>query len=336
MPLDQDENTSNQLPLSSNDEVLIVGPEAKGERLDRFLGRQYPEMSRSALSRLITQNLVLVDGGPVKAGYSLRQGNRICISFPQPESSELLPKPVDFPILYEDEEILVINKPPGLVVHPGCATREQATLVHGLLFYCQQLPVATSGRPGIVHRLDKDTSGAMVIAKTERALRSLTADFKNRKVRKAYQALLARCPKEVEGKIIAPVGRHPVHRQKMAIIAHGRYAASFWQITERFANGWALAQIRIETGRTHQIRVHMASIHCPVVGDTVYGGATGQNAWLMPQRQMLHARQLDFPHPGTGAIMRIQAPLWPDMMDILNLLRNKEQLCNAPTSFAQR
>lgn len=334
MPQDQDKNAPKPLPLLPNDEAFIVGPEAKGERLDHFLGRQYPEMSRSALSRLIAQNLVLVDGQAVKAGYSLRQGNRICISFPQPECSELLPETVDFPILYEDEEILVINKPPGLIVHPGCGTQEQATLAHGLLFHCKHLPLAASGRPGIVHRLDKDTSGVMVVAKTEPALRSLMADFKNRNVRKVYQALLSRCPKEMEGKIVAPVGRHPVHRQKMAIVARGRYAASFWQITERFANGWALAQIRIETGRTHQIRVHMASIHCPIVGDTVYGGAAGQDARLMPRRQMLHARQLDFLHPGTGATMRIQAPLWPDMQDVLNFLHKEEQVRNAPALFA--
>jgi 23S rRNA pseudouridine1911/1915/1917 synthase len=209
-----------------------------------------------------------------------------------------------------------------LVVHPANG-HHSGTLVHGLLYRCKHLPAVDESRPGIVHRLDKDTSGVMLVAKTEQALRTLMADFKDRRVQKVYHALLLRCPREHDGRIVAPLGRHPVDRKKMAIQpGGGKYAATSWQVMERFANGWCLAEIRIETGRTHQIRVHMASMKSPVVGDLLYGGSVDRNAAIKPTRQMLHASTLRFSHPFSGQDLSFTAPLAEDMQSLLDVLRD--------------
>jgi len=264
---------------------------------------------------------ILVDNQQVKSGYRLRDQNTISIIFPPPQSSPLLPERIDFPVLFEDDHLLVISKPPGLVVHPASG-HHHGTLVHGLLYRCENLPMGDEGRPGIVHRLDKETSGVMLVAKTELALRTLMADFKNRKIQKTYHALLLRCPRERDGRIVMPVGRHPVDRKKMAIRpAHGKYAATNWHVLENFSNGWCLAEIGIETGRTHQIRVHLASVKSPVVGDLLYGGSVGRGAKVQPSRQMLHASTLCFNHPFTGQGCCFTAPLWGDMQGALDILR---------------
>ncbi len=302
--------------------LCTVGPEAAGLRLDHFLARQYPAFSRSFFHKLIAGALVLVDDLPVKAGFRLRLGAAVAIRFPPARPESLVPEQVDFPVLYEDEHLLAINKPPGLVVHPACGNHS-GTLAHGLLFYCRELPGADVGRPGIAHRLDKDTSGLLLAAKTEYALRRLMDDFKDRRIQKSYQALLMRRPGESEGRIDAPIGRHPVNRQKMAIRENGRHAVSAWRVRECFANGWCLVEIRIETGRTHQIRVHMASIGCPVAGDMLYGGGgkLEREGLSCPARQMLHAEELVFSHPVTGENMTLRAPLWPDMQALIEALR---------------
>jgi len=301
--------------------IFVIALDEAGQRLDHFLTRQYPEHTRSALNRLIGTAHVLVDGRQEKAGHRLRENETVAVVLPPPPSPELVPEQVDFAVLYEDAHLLVINKPPGLVVHPSGGHRN-ATLVHGLLYRCKTLPAADIDRPGIVHRLDKDTSGVMLVAKTEAALRTLMADFKNRKIRKTYHALLLRCPREAEGRIVAPVGRHPVDRKKMAIRpVQGKYAVTNWRVLERFANGWCWTEIEIETGRTHQIRVHMASLKAPVAGDALYGGAVDRRALLKPGRQMLHASTLCFNHPLTGEAMCCTAPLAEDMQALLDGLR---------------
>ncbi len=292
-----------------------------GQRLDHFLIRHYPDYSRSLLSKLIGAAKILVNGQAVKAGYRLRENDAINVSFPSTQPSEIVPERIEFPVLFEDNHLLVINKPPGLVVHPANG-HHHGTLVHGLLYRCAHLPADSTGRPGIVHRLDKDTSGVMLVAKTEPALRTLMADFKNRKIEKTYQALLLHCPRERFGRIVSPIGRHPVHRQKMAIRpVHGRYAATNWHVVEHFSNGWSLCEIGIETGRTHQIRVHMASIKAPVAGDTLYGGAVSRESFFQPARQMLHASTIRFSHPLFGHELCFTAPLWEDMQMLLDSLR---------------
>ena len=308
-------------PLGKSQSPYLVESEEAGQRLDHFLVHRYLDQSRSSLHKLIGNGDILVDGQIVKAGYRLRVNDTISIFFPQQLPSAIIPEQVYFPVLFEDEHLLVISKPPGLVVHPANG-HHSGTLVHGLLYRCKNLPTVDVGRPGIVHRLDKETSGVMLVAKTEQALRTLMDDFKDRKIQKTYHALLLRCPQELDGRIVAPIGRHPVDRKKMAVrLDHGKYAATNWHVMECFANGWCLVKIGIETGRTHQIRVHMASRKVPVVGDSLYGGTIDRNAVTKPTRQMLHASTLHFSHPFSGEKLIFTAPLWEDMQSLLDILR---------------
>ena len=231
---------------------------------------------------------------------------------------------VDFSILYEDESLLVLTKPPGIVVHPA-AGHNSGTLAHGLLYHCDSLPGIEEQRPGIVHRLDKDTSGIMLVAKTDDALKKLAEDFRDRKVTKTYHAILLRCPSEKQGRIVAEIGRHPVNRKKMTVVkSSGRYAATSWGIKEQFDNGMCFAEVGLETGRTHQIRVHMASLGCPVACDRLYGGRVAEISGLPVSRQLLHASTVRFNHPAHGRPLTLTAPLWEDFQDILNLLRGRQ------------
>lgn len=293
-----------------------------GWRLDRFLAVRFPEYSRSFFLKLIQQQAVQVNGLPVaKAGHKVRAGEEVLFFLPPPESSELRPEPVFFDILFEDRDLILINKPPSLVVHPGSG-HKNGTLAQGLLYLHHDLPGQEEGRAGLVHRLDKDTSGILLAAKNERALRAMMAAFQDRRVEKIYHAILLRTPQSSCGRIDAPVGRHPVMRQKMAIRQQGgKYAATNWQVQERYANGWCLAEIGLETGRTHQIRVHMASQNTPVAGDALYGGSAPPESTIKPSRQMLHASSLSFTHPLSGEQFSWTAPLWPDMLNVLAQLR---------------
>jgi len=303
---------------------FIVPAEEEGLRLDLFLVKHLPDFSRSALYKLISNGSVAVNDMKLKAGYRVRKRDQISVAVPEPEPADMVPEEVDFTILHEDESILVLAKPPGIVVHPA-AGHNSGTLAHGLLFHCRSLPGDDGERPGIVHRLDKDTSGVMLVAKDDLALRKLTADFRNRHIHKTYHALLLRSPKENEGRITAPLGRHPVNRKKMAVAPdNGRFAATNWRIVEQFGNGMCLAEIGLETGRTHQIRVHMASIGCPVAGDPLYGGKVPDIFKLIVKRQQLHSSVIAFHHPRTGEALSFTAPLYPDMQAILDCLRGKD------------
>ncbi|MDY0391572.1 MAG: RluA family pseudouridine synthase [Desulfobulbus oligotrophicus] len=305
--------------------TCVVSLKSAGQRLDHFLTEKLTACSRSALNRLISAQQVRVNGMCVKAGYRLRTQDVISLAIPEPPPQTLVPEQIEFDVLYEDAHLLAINKPPGLVVHPG-GGHLSGTLVHGLLYHCTQLPGLDAQRPGIIHRLDKDTSGILLVAKTEQALQNLMADFKNRKVCKIYHALIMRWPGKTHGRIVQPIGRHPVNRKKMAIRPElGKYAATNWRIRERYSNGWCWAEINIETGRTHQIRVHMASVHAPVVGDVLYGGGVGQYTQYVPERQMLHASSIQFCHPSTGQVLCLTAPLFADMQTLLDALRINEQ-----------
>ena len=303
-------------------ESFIVTADHSGLRLDHFLVRQYPDFSRASLGRLIRTAAVLVNSKRVKAGYRLHEKDTVAVTFPAKEPSVLIAQPIDFGVLYEDSEMLIVDKPAGLVVHPGDGNR-QGTLVNGLLYRYPDLPGSQNDRPGIVHRLDKDTSGILLVAKTETALRNLGESFKNRRISKTYHAVLLRHPGRDNGRLVAPVGRHPVNRKKMAVLQeHGRYAATNWQVQQRWP-GFCFVEIGLETGRTHQIRVHMASLGSPVAGDRLYGGRPGAATEPTIHRQLLHASTVSFRHPVTGKEMQFTAPLPADMQTVISDLNKR-------------
>jgi 23S rRNA pseudouridine1911/1915/1917 synthase len=295
-------------------------------RLDHYLALHFPEYSRSSLGKHILSSHILVNDKTVKAGYRLHRDDVVQVDFPPlTEDNQPQAQSVDFEVLHEDQSLIVINKPPGLVVHPAAGHADQ-TLVNGLLHRYADMAALEGGRPGIVHRLDKDTSGIMLVARTEKIQAMLSAAFKERKIRKTYHALLLRSPAELSGRIVAPIGRHPVHRKKMTIRQDGRYAATVWKVLETFRNRICFAEIGIETGRTHQIRVHMSSLNAPVAGDILYGGKLAKLdkksvVKVVAERQLLHASTLAFTHPTTGKECRFTAPLWPDMEQVLGQLR---------------
>lgn len=302
---------------------LSVPPEHVGSRFDHFLVQCVPDISRSHLVQSIRQGLLRVDGETRKSSYRLKAGEHISGTIFQPSPPNLIPQKVDFDILLEDDSLLIIAKPPGIVVHPASGNPD-GTLVNGLLHHCREIgEVGDRVRPGIVHRLDKDTSGIMVVAKTDRCHQLLVDLFKSRKVDKEYLALVYGVFSERSGRIVAPIARHPVHRQKMWVCeeGRGRYAASSWQVVEEFGTSLSLLRVRIETGRTHQIRVHMASLSHPLAGDSLYGRGRQNEPY---PRQMLHAHRLSFVHPISGKKLTMTAPLWPDFEQVLATLRSNE------------
>ncbi|MEN8256474.1 MAG: RluA family pseudouridine synthase [Thermodesulfobacteriota bacterium] len=296
----------------------------QGHRLDKVLHNNphLAEFSRSRIQKLIKDGYVQVNDKNVKLSYKVHEKDHISVTIPSPK--ELLLKPQELPlgILFEDEHIIVINKEPGVVVHPAAGNMEN-TLVHGLLHHCQDLSgIGGVMRPGIIHRLDKDTSGVLVVAKTDLAHQNLVDQFKKRQVRKIYLAIVAGCPVDNAGTIETLMGRHPVHRKKMAVVERGgRTALTEYEVVESFSQA-ALLRVIIKTGRTHQIRVHMAHIGCPVIGDAVYGGKKAQVEGVT--RQYLHASQLTITHPLTTEILQFDAPMPQDMKSFLATLQKKE------------
>jgi len=252
----------------------------------------------------------------------LKAGEKITGSLIVPPALNIVAEEIDFDILFEDEYLLVLSKPPDLVVHPGSG-HHSGTLVNGLVYYCDSINmVGDPVRPGLVHRLDKDTSGIMLVAKQNQVHRGLIDAFQSQSIDKYYTALLLGILDEKEGRIAANIGRHPVHRQKMAIRRMGgKFAATNWQVIQEFGFGCSLVRLKIETGRTHQIRVHMASLGHPVAGDQLYGRKRGPMSF---PRQMLHASRIRFVHPATKRKMTFEAPLWPDFAVILQKLEQVE------------
>jgi 23S rRNA pseudouridine1911/1915/1917 synthase len=285
-------------------------------------------LSRNQVQRLIDEGHIRVAGGQQKASYRLRPGEEILISLPPPLPAELIPEPLPLDILFEDDQVIAVNKSPGLVVHPAAGHR-QGTLVHGLLHHCGKL--ATLGgplRPGIVHRLDKNTSGVIVVAKTDGAYRHLTRQFKERLVYKEYHAVVYGRMAGRSGSIDAPMGRHSKNRTKMGVALEGRAALTHWRVERAFGE-LSLLKVVISTGRTHQIRVHLAHIHHPVVGDRSYGGKRRvlvvQNTLVRARlsrikRQMLHASTIAVQHPTGGDILRLTAPIPEEMTSLLGFL----------------
>lgn len=298
--------------------ALTVGEAETGVRLDQLLVQRIAETSRSRIVASIKGGLLQVDGVVRKASYRLKGGERISGTLTAPEPLNVTPQYLEFPILFEDASLIVIAKPPGLVVHPGSGNAS-GTLVNGLVYHCRELrEVGDAARPGIVHRLDKDTSGVMVVAKEAEVHRQLVEAFKARHVEKVYIALVHGAMATTSGRIVAPIGRHPVNRQKMAVReGGGRYAVSNWRVEQDYGGRYSLLKVHIETGRTHQIRVHLAHLGHPVAGDPLYG--PGRDNCLFP-RQMLHAWRLAFTHPVSGAPLEFVAPLWPDMEAICRQL----------------
>ncbi len=297
-----------------------------GQRLDQYLaqhGGAMGDLSRGMFQELIVQQRVLVDGVARKSNYRVRAHETITVVVPPPVPLQLVPEPVDFTIIHEDDHILVLCKPPGLVVHPACGNLT-GTLVHGLLHHCTDLSgINGQVRPGIVHRLDKDTSGVMVVAKNDLAHHSLAGQFKDKTASKTYHAILDGVPSATEGRICTTIGRHPVNRKKMAArVAHGKEAITNWKLLTAFDRAFSLVEVAIETGRTHQIRVHMALIGVPVAGDQVYGKSNKQYQGLGVIRQCLHASRLSFFHPATGERVTFTADLAADMQGVLERLRS--------------
>ncbi len=314
------EGCSLPQPLHGRVSVSVtIQPESAGLRLDHFLVEQFPDLSRSQLSNAIKCGKVKVNGTSAKASRKLHQGD-VIDGYVEGSTPQLKvePQQIDFIVLFEDEYLLVLSKPPAVVVHPANGNPDN-TLVNGLLYHCRSIGgVGDSLRPGIVHRLDKDTSGVMVVAKTGVVHRQLVDMFKSRQVKKIYHALVSGVPKCESGRIVAAIGRHPVNRKKMAVRENsGRFAATNWLVKKHYSNNsnkYALLEVVIETGRTHQIRVHLASIGHPVAGDSTYGHGKSDP---MFGRQMLHSSALHFEHPVTGQKIAGVAPLWPDMQEIV-------------------
>jgi len=308
--------------------VRLVAPEQAGARLDQFLASTL-DFSRARLQKLLKSGRVLVHGEHRPASYRVRQGDAVIVEVPEPQPSHLIPEPLNLEIIFEDRDLVVVNKPPGLVVHPGAGHR-QGTLLHGLLHHCPELKeIGEVERPGLVHRLDKDTSGVIVAAKTDLAHQGLIEQFKGRRVSKTYLALVwGRLP-AAAGEISQEIGRHPTERRKMS--AHprrGKPAVTRWRVLQEFSGPLTLMELSPQTGRTHQLRVHLAALGHPVVGDATYGGGAarlGPNPKLtglkpLVQRQLLHAWRLGLTHPRSGAALSWEAPLPGDFQTVLEFL----------------
>lgn len=299
----------------------------QGQRLDSFLAAELSGdcLTRSRIKELVASGNIKVNGNIVKPAYRLRLNDEFEVNIPPLQSVDLTPEKVEFTILHEDDDLIVISKPPGLVVHPACG-HHTGTLVHGLLFHCDNLSgISGVERPGIVHRLDMDTSGVMVVAKNDKAHQSLMSQFKGREVEKIYRAIIDGTPLQKEGRITMPIGRHQTNRLKMAINEkRGKPAITNYQILELLPNSMSYVEVRLETGRTHQIRVHMAALGCPVAGDAIYG-KKNRNLYdeLAISRQCLHSYSLGFTHPRSGVGMSFTAPIWPDIANTLDLLRGR-------------
>lgn len=306
--------------------ALCVPPDEAGRRLDAWIAARTP-LSRARVQALMAEGRVTLDDGAILSDPSrkTRAGMRLVVTEPPPAPTTALPQDIPVAVLYEDAQILVLDKPAGLVVHPAPGHAD-GTLVNALLHHCDDLAgIGGEQRPGIVHRLDRETSGAMVVAKTEAALASLVAQFQNGTIEKTYQALVHGVPHPAAGRIETPIGRCPRDRKRMAVVAKGgRTAISHYRVLEVFAQADAAwVEVRIETGRTHQIRVHLRHLGHPVLGDPVYGNARRDRALGVPsERQLLHARRLALRHPTTDEPLAFEAPLPEDFAICLAALRN--------------
>ncbi len=305
-------------------ETIFLEPEESGERMDSYLGRTLPGITRAYAQRLLEQGLVTCWGKTLKKSDKTVSGVSISIALPDPEPVDAIPQEIPLDIVYEDEDVIVVNKSRGMVVHPAPGHPDN-TLVNALLYHCQNSLSGIGGalRPGIVHRIDKETSGLLLVAKNDAAHLSLSSQLKDHTLSRIYEAVVRGNLREDHGTIDAPIGRHPTQRKKMAVTyTHSKPAITHYEVLARYA-GYTHVRCRLETGRTHQIRVHMAHIGHPLLGDTVYGekrpvpGLTGQ---------CLHAQSIRFLHPRTGQPMEFSCPLPKDFQKILTKLDQNSKI----------
>lgn len=300
------------------EELFHVSENESDIRIDCYLSGKLPDISRSYIQKLIKEKQVYVNDKSVKANYKSCSGDTVKIIVPELTEPDILPENIPLDILYEDPDILVINKPKGMVVHPS-AGHYTGTLVNALMYYCKEDLSGINGvmRPGIVHRIDMDTTGSLLVCKNDIAHQNMAKQFKVHDMNRVYHAIVHGVIKEDEGTIEGPIGRHPIDRKKMSInYKNGKPAITHFRVLRRFSN-YTYVECRLETGRTHQIRVHMASIHHPLLGDSVYGSA---KCPFKLQGQTLHAKILGIHHPITGEYMEIDAPLPKYFTDLLDKL----------------
>lgn len=304
------------------DIVEFYVDEDDNERLDAYLAKELDEVSRSYIQKLIKENLVYVNNKHMKSSYLVKEGDFIKVNLPEPKKLEIVPEDIPIDIVYEDKDVAIINKSQDMVVHPAPGNYT-GTLVNALIFHIDNLS-SINGiiRPGIVHRLDKDTSGLLIIAKNDNAHRILSENLKERNIKRVYMALVHGVLSNDEGTINAPIGRHGTDRKKMAVTQkNSKEAITHYKVLDRY-NNYTLIEVKLETGRTHQIRVHMAHINHPVVGDPVY--SKGKNEFGL-DKQMLHAYKLGFLHPSTGEYMEFKTDLPEYFKNILYILENKRK-----------
>ena len=321
--------------MSENRE-LTFPEESKPERLDTFLNAALPELSRSQLKKLITAGRVTLAGRPVKSSYKLKGGESIQLTLPDPVATTALPEAIPLDIRYEDPDLIVVNKPAGMVVHPAAGNR-QGTLVNALLHHCHDLAgIGGELRPGIVHRIDKDTSGILVACKNDTVHRKLADQFKQHSIQRHYLALIHGCPGEKSGRIEQPIGRHPLQRKKMSSRAkNAKHAVTRWELLKSYPDHQlSLLKIRLETGRTHQIRVHFAERNLPLVRDPLYGSRSKEAALKDPQLrrllqqlpgQALHAASLGFIHPRSGKYLEFSCEMPETLASIVAYLNQQRQ-----------
>lgn len=301
----------------------IIDDEQAGIRIDKLISNQNEGLTRNHIQNLIGQGHITVNQNQVKTNYKVKAGDQICIQLPEPEDIHIEPEDIPLDIVYEDEDLLVINKPKGMVVHPA-AGHYSGTLVNAVMYHCRENLSSINGvlRPGIVHRIDMDTTGLLVVCKNDLAHNSLAEQLKVHSITRKYQAIVYGTFKEPTGTIDRPIGRHPVDRKKQAIdVRNGRQAVTHYRVLETFGDKYSLIECQLETGRTHQIRVHMASIQHPLLGDTVYG--PNKNPYHL-QGQALHAGTLGFNHPRTGEYMEFTKEPPEYFQTLINKLRKLE------------
>ena len=299
---------------------LDLTADREGERVDAFLARSVPDLTRSAAQRLLERGAVTLRGRAAKKNDKTRLGDSLTVCLPEPQPVDLVPQNIPLDVIYEDDDVIVVNKPVGLVVHPAPG-HPDGTLVNALLYHCGTSLSGINGelRPGIVHRIDRDTSGLIVAAKNDRAHLALAAQLQDHSLARVYEAVAVGGFREDCGTVDAPIGRHPVDRKKMAVDRkNGREAVTHWSVLARYP-GYTHVECRLETGRTHQIRVHLASIGHPLLGDTVYGS---KKPWPGLAGQCLHARRLRFVHPSTGEPLELECPLPDWLRDVLEKLEH--------------
>ena len=296
--------------------TLTAAPDDKGTRIDRFISDSNVELTRSAVQGLIEKGMILVNGGSISKNYKLREGDSIEVEIPEPEPMDALPEDIPLEIVYEDNDLLVVNKPKGMVVHPAHGNHN-GTLVNALLYHCGESLSGINGviRPGIVHRIDKNTSGLLIVAKNDASHLHLAEQIKEHSFTREYEAVASGYFKETVGTVDAPIGRHKTDRKKMCVTTeNSRNAVTHYSVIKQYG-GYAHVRLRLETGRTHQIRVHLAYIGHPVLGDDVYG-----KPYKGIEGQCLHAKKIGFVHPVTGEYLEFDSPLPDYFTEILRKL----------------